>query len=159
MVTTTKKIKQLNYSQFLMKLKQILENTDNTVLNIPQGTTYSTNEVVVGEWLGKPLYSQVRPFTLDGTGNFVENIMNIDSTINTVIDVNAVLDQGGTFLFPEYTTYTSTGIEYFNAHIGFFSINRLVKISAGVQNFDGSTSVIYNGSSGHYQLIYTKSTD
>ena len=129
-------------------------------INESSGTTYSVNEVIVGEWLGKPLYSQVRPFTLDGTGSFIENILDIDDTIDTVVDVNAVLNQGGTFLFPEYTSYTTTGVEFFTAHIGFISRNRLVQVNCGFANFDGSGVIpLYEGSTGHYQIIYTKSTD
>lgn len=105
---------------------------------------YSTSEVVIGEWLGKPLYrSVVDTGQLSSTDkNVNHNIANVDMIVN--INGFGWLDNNTTFMFP-ITSKTN--------------INNQLRVYADRTKINLTMGSDCNFSKSYVILEYTKTTD
>jgi hypothetical protein len=112
--------------------------------------TYSTDEIRVGTWMGKPLYRKV--YILSAVaGNNSYTLNPAPSNVDIMW-----LDLSATFLLQESTGYTRQGIDPGAGDPGYdFSARVVSKVSVNIYvgNLIADNSTIYA------TLLYTKTTD
>lgn len=129
------------------EIKTVVNNNDDIVTN---ATTYSTDEIRVGTWMGKPLYRKV--YILSAVvGN---NAYTLDPAPPNV-DL-MWFDLSATFLLQESTGYARQGIDPGAVDPGYdFSARVVSKVSVNI--YVGNS--IANNSTIYATLLYTKTTD
>lgn len=105
--------------------------------------TYSTNEVRIGTYNGKPLYRKEFTGTVASAG--IETIINSATTTDFIVSAKGgvIASSGHAFLIPRYSSET----DYLN----------VLKIPSGVVRLQAGSN--YAGSSYKITLEYTKTTD
>ena len=92
------------------EIKTVVNNNDDELIttnaNITNITTYSTDEIVVGTWLGKPLYRKIINMTLPGSAVSSWTIVTGSPTdISVLVKVYGSASNNAPLPFYESTSY------------------------------------------------------
>ena len=115
----------------------------------PQNEIYSTDEVRIGTWLGKPLYRKVLTGTMPSNA-FVDipiNVSNIDIS-NTMVEIGYTKASSGTRPIPFINTSIDTTIA---AHPIVSNNTNYIRVATNTTNYSGYQFYI--------PIRYTKTTD
>lgn len=128
------------------EIKAVVNNNDDDMTtistNLTNATTYSTDEIRIGTWMGKPLYRKViaRNQSITNGTNISVSSLNIDELVKI-----GAINQNQSSKFKFFGSYYDSSSEKLNIH--FYNNNIQVWSGTGV-NY---TSTIW--------IEYTKTTD
>ena len=134
------------------EIKAVVNNNDDEMItintNLTNATTYSTDEIRVGTWMGKPLYRKVFTGTLNNSSVVSVNISELNCEICYFKNGFLISAGGPTYPIP---------YEY-----GDDSLNTTCEINISQSIFklmNGNSSSSYTRGTYYIILEYTKTTD
>jgi hypothetical protein len=92
------------------EIKTVVNNNDDELIttntNITNITTYSTDEIVVGTWMGKPLYRKIINMTLPGSAvSSWTNVTGSPTDISVLVKVYGSASNNAPLPLYESTSY------------------------------------------------------
>lgn len=127
-------------------VNKVMDSDLNQIkIGINNSTTYSTSEIVIGEWLGKPLYRKVINFG-SLPNNTAKNVAHGISNIGVVVRLGGYAVTSGTY-FPLPLQYRGADSNY---NVDLVCTAENVRMTSNTDRTSYTAYVI---------LEYTKTTD